>query len=59
MPLFNIRPDEGTARVITLSPRLEQDINDHIRQTEHGSYVAMEPDKVQQILIDYKTQSES
>ncbi len=46
---------DGKARVITLDPRLEQDIADHVRQTEHGAYVAMEPDKVQAIFVNLRS----
>jgi flagellar biosynthesis protein FlhA len=46
---------DGKARVITLGPRLEQEIADHVRQTEHGSYVAMEPDRVQAIFANLKS----
>ena len=37
------------ARVITLDPGLEQAILQSIRQTEHGSYVAMESDQIQKV----------
>lgn len=33
--------------VITLDPKVEQMIRDSVQHTEHGSYVALEPDKAQ------------
>ena len=36
--------------VITVSPEVEQAISDHIQQTEHGSYLAMDPDSQQKII---------
>jgi flagellar biosynthesis protein FlhA len=44
----------GKAKVITLDPALEQVISENIRQTEHGSYVALEPVQVQKILMNTK-----
>lgn len=44
----------GKAKVITLDPALEQVISENIRQTEHGSYVSLEPVQVQKILMNTK-----
>ena len=44
----------GKARVITLDPTLEQMITENIRQSEHGSYVSLEPLQIQKILINLK-----
>ena len=44
----------GKARVITLDPALEQMIAENIRQTDHGSYVALEPLQIQKILLNLK-----
>ncbi len=44
----------GKARVITLDPALEQIIAENIRQTESGSYVAIEPVQLQKILVNTK-----
>jgi len=46
---------DNRARVITLDPALEQAIADRVRQTEHGAYVAMEPEKVQALFLNLKT----
>lgn len=39
--------DRDALNVITLDPLVEQAIRDSIQYTEHGSYVAMDPDKAQ------------
>ncbi len=36
-------------KVITLDPQIEQEIRDSVQQTEHGSYISMDPDRTQQI----------
>ena len=45
---------DNKARVITLDAALEQLIADNIRQTDHGSYVALEPVQIQKILFNTK-----
>lgn len=49
---------DGKAHVITLDPTLEQSIAERVKQTEHGSYVAMEPDRVQRMLLSLKASIE-
>ncbi len=49
---------DGKAHVITLDPSLEQAIAERVKQTEHGSYVAMEPDRAQRMLLSLKTSIE-
>jgi flagellar biosynthesis protein FlhA len=44
----------GKAKVITLDPALEQMITENIRQTDHGSYVSLEPVQIQRILLNLK-----
>lgn len=41
--------DKDTLNVITLDPAIEQVIRDSVQYTEHGSYVAMDPDRAQSI----------
>lgn len=41
--------DKDTLNVITLDPAVEQVIRDSVQYTEHGSYVAMDPDTAQSI----------
>ncbi|MCL2002673.1 MAG: flagellar biosynthesis protein FlhA [Oscillospiraceae bacterium] len=40
---------EGKIHVITLAPELENKILESIRQTEHGSYVALDADEIQSV----------
>ncbi len=40
---------DNRARVLTLEPGVEQAIIDGVRQTDKGSFVAMEPDKLQKM----------
>lgn len=42
------------ARVITLDPAVEQLISSSIRQTDRGSYAALEPLQIQKILVSTK-----
>lgn len=39
--------NNDTIYVITLDPKVEQMIRDSVQHTEHGSYVAMDPEKAQ------------
>ncbi|MGI6707471.1 MAG: flagellar biosynthesis protein FlhA [Clostridia bacterium] len=41
---------ENQVRVVTLDPELEQMIMDNVRQSEHGSYLSLDPEKIQDIL---------
>ena len=42
-------PNETTT-VVTLDPKIEQEIMANVKQTEQGSYIALEPDKSQKII---------
>ena len=43
--------DEGEmTSVVTLDPKIEQDIMSSVKQTEQGAYLALEPDKTQKII---------
>jgi flagellar biosynthesis protein FlhA len=44
----------GELHVITLDPTLEHTILENIRQTEHGSYVALDNDKIQAMIASLK-----
>ncbi len=46
---------DGKARVITLDPHLERLISDSVKQTEQGSYVALDQDSIQKIFLSLKT----
>ncbi len=41
--------DGANNKVITLDPQIEQEIRDSVQQTEHGSYISMEPERTQLI----------
>ncbi len=41
--------EETNNKVITLDPQIEQEIRDGVQQTEHGSYISMDPDRTQMI----------
>lgn len=41
---------QGELQVITVDPQLEQTINQSVRQTENGPYLAMDPDKAQTMI---------
>ena len=45
---------DNKARVITLDPQVEQVIASSVRQTERGSYAAVEPMQAQRILLSTK-----
>jgi flagellar biosynthesis protein FlhA len=46
---------EGKIHVITLAPELENKILESIRQTEHGSYVALDADEIQTVFGSVRT----
>ncbi len=46
---------DNKAHVVTLDPSLERLIGERVRQTDTGSYVAMEPEYTQKILMGLKT----
>ncbi len=46
----SLRLDDGSMPVITLDPSLEDAIAKSIQTTEHGAYLAMEPDKAQRLI---------
>jgi len=49
--ITNIYTDENDRiSVITLSPEVEQIIRNSVKETEQGNYLAIEPQKAQQIL---------
>ena len=41
---------EETTSVVTLDPKLEQQIMDSVKQTENGAYLIMDPEKTKQII---------
>ncbi|PKM80858.1 MAG: flagellar biosynthesis protein FlhA [Firmicutes bacterium HGW-Firmicutes-14] len=43
---------------LTLDPNIEQVIRDSVQHTDHGSYVAIDPDKAQQVFMNLSSQVE-
>jgi len=50
--------DNNPLKVITLSGQVEKLIADHVQQTEHGNYLALEPSSSQAILENIRKQIE-
>ncbi len=49
---------EKKGKVITLDPELEQEIMDSVKQTEHGSYLSIPPDKTQRLFSNLRKEVE-
>lgn len=47
-------PQNETTSVVTLDPKVEQDIMDSIKQTEQGAYITLDPNKAQNIMNSLK-----
>lgn len=45
-----------TTSVVTLDPKLEQEMMNSIKQTENGSYIAMDPERVKNIMKNVETE---
>lgn len=43
-------PQNETTSVVTLDPKIEQDIMDSVKQTEQGAYLTLDPEKSQNII---------
>jgi flagellar biosynthesis protein FlhA len=43
-------PSSETTSVVTLDPKIEQDIMGSVKQTEQGAYIALDPEKTQIII---------
>ncbi|WMJ88430.1 flagellar biosynthesis protein FlhA [Anaerocolumna sp. MB42-C2] len=43
-------PSSETTSVVTLDPKIEQEIMGSVKQTEQGAYLALDPDKTQNII---------
>ncbi|AKG04559.1 MULTISPECIES: flagellar biosynthesis protein FlhA [Salimicrobium] len=43
------KKEEGVIKVVTISGQVEKLIADHVQQTEHGSFLALDPERQQQI----------
>ena len=49
-------PANETTSVITLDPTVEQEIMSSVKQTEQGSYLALDPDKTKAIMKSVETE---
>jgi flagellar biosynthesis protein FlhA len=47
---------EDTSSVVTLDPKIEQDIMASVKQTEQGAYLTLDPDETKQILSSTEQQ---
>lgn len=50
--------DNDTTSVVTLDPKIEQEIMNSVKQTEQGAYLNIDPDKTQIIMQSVKTEVE-
>lgn len=50
------KSDDETLPVITFAGNVEQMIRDHVQQTEHGSYLSMDPETQQKIVESSKVE---
>ncbi|MCQ2518477.1 MAG: flagellar biosynthesis protein FlhA [Lachnospiraceae bacterium] len=50
-------PNETTS-VVTLDPKLEQEIMNSVKQTEQGAYLTIDPEKTKQIMKSVETETE-
>ncbi len=50
-------PANETTSVITLDPKVEQDIMSSVKQTEQGAYLTLDPDKTKAIISSVETEA--
>ena len=50
--------DSDSTSVVTLDPKIEQEIMNSVKQTEQGAYLNLDPDKTQHIMQSVKTEVE-
>lgn len=50
-------PVNEMSNVITLDPKVEQEIMNSVKQTEQGAYLTLDPEKIQQIIQSLKTET--
>lgn len=49
-------PSNETTSVVTLDPKLEQEIMNSVKQTEQGAYLTLDPDKTKSIMASVETE---
>ncbi|MDC3416378.1 flagellar biosynthesis protein FlhA [Aquibacillus salsiterrae] len=50
--------DDNVLKVITIASEVEQLVSEHVQQTEHGSYLALDPESQQKIIQSIQSQVE-
>jgi len=50
-------PDNETTSVITLDPKIEQEIMGSVKQTEQGAYLTLDPERTKRIIAAVETES--
>ena len=50
-------PSNETTSVITLDPKVEQEIMSSVKQTEQGAYLTMDPEKTKAIMDSVRTET--
>ncbi len=51
-----MRSDDGSLKVMTLDPGLEQSVNNSVKITEHGAYLALDPNIAQKMIDSIREQ---
>ncbi|MBR0090136.1 MAG: FHIPEP family type III secretion protein, partial [Lachnospiraceae bacterium] len=49
---------EDTTTVVTLDPKLEQEIMDSVKQTENGAYITLSPEKTRAVLNSVRAETD-
>ncbi len=50
-------PQNETTSVVTLDPKIEQEIMANVKQTEQGSYLTLDPDRTKRIVASVETET--
>ncbi len=51
-------PANEATSVVTLDPKIEQDIMGSVKQTEQGAYITLDPEKIKKIMKSVETETE-
>ena len=51
-------PANETTSVVTLDPKIEQDIMGSVKQTEQGAYITLDPETIKKIMKSVETETE-
>ena len=50
--------EPGTASVVTLDPKLEQEIMNSVKQSEQGAYITLDPERIKQMIESVRKELE-